>query len=158
MIAGAVIGLIGSFIPEVIKIFKDKADHKREMEMLEMQLKYQKEATALKIEESQALAQINLDGQIYQYAPITEVKPTGKWWIDALQVFANVYNQTVRPTITYIIIGAWLALKFAMWQQAGGTLDAIPKIWGEYESDFVSAVITFWFGNRSMLRTFGKAR
>jgi hypothetical protein len=68
------------------------------------------------------LAQIDLDKQVYQYAPITEVKVTGKTWLDALQVFAKVYNQTVRPTITYIVIGAWLALKFAMWQQAGGTL------------------------------------
>jgi len=143
MILGAVLGLVSSFIPELINIFKSRQEHKQELEMLEMQLKYQKEMTEIKIEEAKALAQIELDKQVYQYAPITEVKPTGKTWLDALQVFANVYNQTVRPTITYIVIAAWLALKFAMWQQAGGTLEAIPKVWTEYESDFVSAVITF---------------
>ena len=143
MLLGAILGLAGSFIPEIIKIFKSRQEHKQELEMIEMQLKYQREITEMRIEEAKAMAQVELDKQVYQYAPITEIKPTGKTWLDALQIFANVYNQTVRPTITYLVIGAWLALKFAMWQQAGGTLEAIPKVWTEYESDFVSAVITF---------------
>jgi hypothetical protein len=158
MILGAILGLAGSFIPEIIKIFKSRLEHKQELELFEMQLKYQKEMSEIKMQEARLLAQIELDKQVYQYAPITEIKVTGKTWLDALQVFANVYNQTVRPTITYIVIGAWLALKFAMWQQAGGTLEAIPKVWTEYESDFVSAIITFWFGSRAMMRTFGKVK
>ena len=158
MILGAVIGLVSSFIPELINIFKSRQEHKQEMEMLRMQIEAQKEITAMQIEQAKALSQIELDKQIYQYAPITDIKPTGTWWIDAIQVVMNAYNQSVRPTITYILIGCWLALKFAMWQQAGGTLQAIPAIWGEYESDFVSAVITFWFGNRAMMRTFNKVK
>ena len=156
MIAGAVIGLIGSFIPEVIKIFKNKADHKREMEMLEMQLKYQKEMAEMRVAEATATAQLDLDKEAYQFTAITEIKPTGKTWLDAIQVIMNAFNQSVRPTITYIIVLAWLALKFAMWQQAGGTLDAIPKVWSDYENEFVSIIVTFWFGGRSMIRIMGK--
>lgn len=158
MIIGAILGLAASFIPEIIKMIKSRQEHKQELEMLQMQLRYQKEMAEMKMEEAKIMAQIELDKQVYQYAPITEIKLTGKTWLDALQVIANVYNQTVRPTITYVVIGAWLLLKFAMWQQAGGTLDAIPKIWSDYESEFVSAIVSFWFGGRAMLRTFGKGR
>ena len=158
MLWGTILGLAGSFVPEIINIFKSRQEHKQELEMLEMQLKYQKEMTDMRIEEAQALSQIELDKQAYQYAPVTEIKPTGNTWLDLLQILANVYNQTVRPTITYIVIGAWIALKIAMWYQAGGTLDAIPKIWGEYESEFVSAIVSFWFGGRLVLRTTGKLK
>jgi len=158
MLLGAILGLAGSFIPEIIKIFKARQEHKQELEMLEMQLKYQREITEMRIEEAKAMAQVELDKQVYQYAPITEIKPTGKTWLDALQIFANVYNQTVRPTITYLVIGAWLALKFAMWQQAGGTLQAIPQIWSDVENEFVSVVVTFWMGGRLTARVFGRIK
>lgn len=158
MLIGAAIGLVSSFIPELINIFKSRQEHKQEMQMLELQLKYQKEMTEMRIEEAKALSQIELDKQVYNYAPVTEFKPTGTTWIDALQIIGNLYNQTVRPTITYIVIASWILLKFAMWQKAGGTIDAVPKIWTEWESEFVSIVITFWFGSRSMLRSSGKIK
>jgi len=158
MILGAILGLAGSFIPEIIKIFKSKQEHKQELEMLEMQLKYQREMTELKIEEAKAMAQVELDKQVYQYAEPQELKITGKWWLDAIQIIMNAYNQSVRPTITYLVIGAWLLLKFSMWQSAGGTLQAIPQIWSDVENEFVSVVVTFWFGSRVVMRTFGRIK
>jgi hypothetical protein len=158
MIIGSIIGLASSFIPELIKIFKSRQEHKQELELLELQLRYQKEMSEIRIEESRAAAKIELDKYSYQYAPIQEIKPTGKWWIDAIQVIMNAYNQSVRPTITYLMIGAWLLLKFSMWQSAGGTLEAIPKIWSDYENEFVSIVVTFWMGGRLTSRVFGRIK
>lgn len=158
MLLGAVLGLVGSFVPELIKVFREKQQHKQELEMLEMQLRYQKEMTQIKVEEAKAMSQIELDRQVYQFAPVGEVKPTGKTWLDALQIIGNVYNQTVRPTITYLVIAGWLIFKYALFVQAGSNLQAITQIWTDMDSEFVAAVITFWFGNRAMLRTFGKAQ
>jgi len=158
MILGAILGLAGSFIPEIIKIFKSRQEHKQELEMLEMQLKYQREMTELKIEEAKAMAQVELDKQVYQYAEPQELKITGKWWLDAIQIIMNAYNQSVRPTITYLVIGAWLLLKFAMWESAGGTLQAIPQIWSNVENEFVSVVVTFWMGGRLTGRVFGRIK
>lgn len=158
MLLGAVLGLVGSFVPELIKVFRERQQHKQELEMLEMQLKYQREMTELKIEEAKAVAQLELDRQAYQFAPTLDVKPTGKTWLDALQIISNVYNQTVRPTITYLVILGWLLFKYAQFVQFGGNLQAITQVWTDIDSEFVGAVIAFWFGNRAMLRTFDKIR
>jgi len=156
MLIGTIIGLVSSFIPELIKIYREKLEHKQELERLEFELKHQKELAQIRIEEAKALAQIELDKAVYQYTGTTPITLTGSKFIDIIQVLMNAYNQSVRPTITYLIITMWLILKYAMWQKAGGTLEAIPQIWGQYETDFIATIITFWFGGRLMQRTFGR--
>lgn len=154
MIIGAIIGLIGSIIPEAIKLYKEKQDFKREKELLELQIRYQKEMASIRLQEAKELASIELDKATYDFATPTEIKPTGKTWLDALQVASVVYNQTVRPTITYLVIAGWLLVKFAMWQNLGGSLTTLPQIWTEQDNEFVSAVVMFWFGGRAFSRTF----
>ena len=156
MILGGIIGLIGSFIPEAIKLFKDWQDKKHEKEMLELQLKYARELSQLKIQEAQALAEIEADLKAYEYKGTIEFKPTGNKFFDFLQVFGNFLNQSVRPILTYVIAGGWISLKVAMFYQAGGTLDVLPQIWTETDSNFVAMVISFWFGNRAMMRAMGR--
>lgn len=123
MILGAILGLLGAIIPEGIKIFKERQDHKHEKEMLELQMQYQREMIEARIQEARALATLELDKEAYRYAP-TDVKPTGNFWIDLLQVIGAFYNQTVRPTLTYLVIACWLMVKYASWQIAGGKLRA----------------------------------
>lgn len=157
MILGALFGLIGSLIPEGVKIFKERQDHKHEKEMLELQMKYQRELTEARIQETRALATLELDKEVYRYAPV-EVKPTGNTWIDAIQVIGVFYNQTVRPTLTYLVIVGWLFVKYASWQAIGGNLTMLPSVWTEADNEFVAAVVMFWFGGRAFSRTFGRVK
>lgn len=154
MIIGAIIGIVGSIIPEAVKLFKERQEYKREKEMLELQIRYQKELANIRLQESREIASIELDKAIYDFATPSEVKTTGKTWLDALQVISIVYNQTVRPTLTYLVIAGWLLVKFAMWQIAGGNISNLPQIWVEQDNEFVSAVVMFWFGGRAFSRTF----
>lgn len=153
MILGTILGLLGAIIPEGIKIFKERQDHKHEKEMLELQMQYQREMIEARIQEARALATLELDKEAYRYAP-TDVKPTGNFWIDLLQVIGAFYNQTVRPTLTYLVIACWLMVKYASWQIAGGNLEVLPQIWTEADNEFVAAVVMFWFGGRAFSRTF----
>lgn len=153
MILGAVLGLLGSIIPEGIKLYKEHRDKKHEKEMLELQMKYQRELIEMRIQEARAIATLELDKEIYRFAE-PEIKPTGYKWADMLQVVGNFYNTTVRPTLTYIVITCWLMVKYAVWQLAGGSLSAIPQIWTEADNEFVAAVVMFWFGGRAFSRTF----
>jgi len=157
MIIGAVIGLLGSIIPEVVKLFKAHQDNKHEKEMLELQMRYQREMAEVRIQEARALATLELDKQTYSFAN-TEFKPTGSFWIDIFQVIGNFYNQTVRPTLTYIVIMCWLMVKYALWHEAGGTLGALTQIWTSSDDEFVSAIVMFWFGGRAFSRTFNRVK
>ncbi|MDI1471924.1 hypothetical protein QI155_05180 [Thermodesulfovibrio sp. 1176] len=116
-------------------------------------MQYQREMIEARIQEARALATLELDKEAYRYAP-TDVKPTGNFWIDLLQVIGAFYNQTVRPTLTYLVIACWLMVKYASWQIAGGNLEVLPQIWTEADNEFVAAVVMFWFGGRAFSRTF----
>jgi hypothetical protein len=157
MIIGAVIGLLGSIIPEAVKLFKTRQDNKHEKEMLELQMQYQREMADIRIQEARALATLEIDKQTYSFAN-TEIKPTGSLWIDMFQVVGSFYNQTVRPTLTYLVIMCWLMVKYALWQTAGGTLGALTQIWTSADDEFVSAVVMFWFGGRAFSRTFNRVK
>jgi len=157
MIIGAVLGLLGSIIPEAIKILKSRQDYKHEKEILELQMKYQREMAELRMQEARAMATLELDKQVYSFAD-PEAKPTNNFWVDLLQVIGSFYNQTVRPTITYLVIVCWLMIKYASWQIAGGSLSVLPQIWTEADNEFVSAVVMFWFGGRAFSRTFSRVK
>ena len=152
MLAGAILGLVGSVIPEVIKIFRERQQHKQELEMLELQLKYQREMAEIRIAEAEAHADIELDKAVYKFAEPQPIKPTGKTWLDFLQILGNLYNQTVRPTLTYLIMACWLVVKFSLAKELGG----LAAVWTPADEEFVAAVILFWFGRRAMKRTFGR--
>lgn len=153
MILGALIGFVGSIIPEVFKLYRDHRDKKHEKEMLELQMRYQREMIEARIEEARALATLELDKAIYSYAE-PEVKLTGYKWADMLQVVGAFYNTTVRPTLTYLVIACWLMIKYAGWQILGGSMAVLPTIWTEADNEFVAAVVMFWFGGRAFQRTF----
>lgn len=157
MIIGAVLGLLGSIIPEGIKFWKDRQDKKHEIEMIKLQMQYQREMIEARIQEARALATLELDKEAYSYAN-PETKPTGHFWVDLLQVLGTLYNQTVRPTLTYLVIAGWLAVKYASWQVLGGNLQMLPSVWTEADNEFVSAVVMFWFGGRAFSRTFQRVR
>lgn len=153
MILGALLGLVGSIIPEVIKILRDRQSHKQELERLKLEIEHHQKIANIRMQEAKELASIEIDKSLYNFAT-PKVELTGKTWIDAIQVLASVYNQTVRPTITYMVILGWLLYKYALWQIAGGSISAIPSIWNDNDNEFVSAVVAFWFGSRAFKRTF----
>lgn len=156
MLAGAVLGLIGSIIPELFKIWKDRSDKKHEIEMLKLQIEQAEKLAEIRVREAQALATLELDQKAYDFTGAIDYKLTGKSWIDFLGVLGNFLIQITRPLLTFAICGGWLLLKLAMWKKAGGTLDAIPVVWTEMDNKFVAAVIFFWFGGRSFSRAFGR--
>jgi len=151
MIAGAILGLLGSVLPEAIKLFKDWQDKKHEAKMLELQLRYQKEMAQIRIAEAAAHAELELDKATYKFAEPKSPKLTGSKFLDFLQIIANVCNQLVRPTLTFMVITfGWLGVKYAMWKTMGGTLEVYPQIWTGADYEFVGAVFGFWFGGRSL--------
>lgn len=153
MLLGAIMGLLGSIIPEGFKVFRDWQDKKHELKMIEMQMKYQREMTEMRIQEARAIATLEIDKESYKYANV-DFKPTGQLWIDVIQVVGAFYNQSVRPTLTYLVIACWLLVKYSLFLKAGGNIEVLPTVWTDADNEFVAAVVMFWFGGRAFSRTF----
>lgn len=153
---GAVIGLLGSFFPELLKLWKAKEDHKHELAVLKVQADMAKSEHQYRLEEVNVQGDIASEQAVYKQA---ELKYTGVKWVDGILA---LYSGTIRPTITYLFMGSYMFVKYAQLQvlkAAGGDIWSIVwKLWTSEDMAVFCTVIGFWFGGRllkSNLVTFG---
>lgn len=137
-IVGALIGLVGSALPDLIKTFRDKQDKKHELEVLKLQMEMQRLGHTQRIEEIQGAAEIKEIESLYSYA---EPKLSGVRWVDAVIQFIV---SSVRPTLTYFYFGLYAYVKFALLNRGV----PIEQVWTEVDTTIWTTVVTFWFGSR----------
>jgi hypothetical protein len=155
-LVGAVIGLLGSFIPKLLDYFKVKEDHKHELAVLQVQAEMAKSEHRYRMEEINVQADIASEQAVYKQA---EPKPTGLRWVDGLLA---LYSGTIRPTITYLFMGSYIFVKYAQLRvitAAGGDLwGTVWQLWNSEDMAALMTILGFWFGGRllkSNLATFG---
>ena len=138
MILGTIIGLVGSAIPEVLKIFQKSQDNKLELEKIK-----------LKINHAETLANLNLNIENIK-ADASETRAllrhdssgNQSGWVASLR-------GSVRPLITYFFFIIFASVQFYGAYNLE-TADAVEFIWNENTQELFGAVIGFWFGNRSI--------
>jgi len=141
---GSLLGFGTSFLPKVMDYFQDRSDKKHELQVMEVQIRQQKELA------SQKLEMVNVEADIREIEALQKsMQPTGVRWVDGLR-------GSVRPVITYaffllfvfVEVSAYLALT------ASGVsgLDALNAVWDEDTKALFAAVIAFWFGGRAISR------
>jgi len=145
-IIGSILGLVGSLLPEVLKYFNNKEDHRHEIEMGKLQMDAMKLQGQIKLQELEAQADIEETKVLHTSA---EQKLTGVRWIDAL---VSLYNGSVRPTLTYGFFVLYGYVKFSIiytsivagadWKVLG------PIIWGSEDFAVFATIMSFWFGGR----------
>jgi len=152
-ILSALLGLVGSFAPEVIKYFNKKQDNEHEIKMLEKQVEAQKILHEQKLEEINTEADIKESIALYEAA---EVTPTQVKWADAL---LGILNGTVRPVVTYAFVAMYLWVKIVMiytyvWIQKLSTIQVVQQMWTEFDNSVLMLVLGFWFGGRMAQKVF----
>ena len=117
--------------------------------MLEAKAQYAAQLSELKLKELDAEADIEETKSIYAHD--SALAQQGGWVV-GLQA-------SVRPVITYLFMGAFLAVKGALMYSliANQGIDwttALDVVWDAETQALFAAIMSFWFGNRAM----GKAR
>jgi hypothetical protein len=152
-IIGALLGLFGSLLPEVLKFFNNKEDHKHEREMFALQMEGVKLQGEIKIMELNATADIEETKALYAHA----TPPAGEGIISQILAFIS---HTVRPVVTYAFMGTYILVKYGIYisyTQAGYTwTQAIGVLWGEEDFAIFATIMAFWFGGRFMKYSFNK--
>ncbi len=154
---GAIIGLLTSGIPELLKYLKARSDQKHEEKMLRLEIDHAQVMQKMEVDKEQYIADINADiAESQALKDRTTFQASGNKWIDA---FLALYNGTVRPTIAYAITGFYGYIKWASYQLALKVMDphqAIVALWTETDAGIFSTVIFYFFGQRSWRYVFGK--
>lgn len=167
-ILSALLGFAGPFIPELIKLFRQKQDNSHELAILDMQTKIAAAHHLYKMEE------LNVGGDIAEMQTLrqpqqsfgVQILDAAKDWpkfliVPVFYMFAvlDFLSGMVRPGVTYAITGFYLMYKWALFEQAklvAGSWDrAAIVIWTEMDFSILLLVIGYWFGQRAMRATFG---
>jgi len=141
MIVGAILGILGGVIPEVLKFFRDRQDKKHEVELLKLQLEQDKLRHAQKLEEIQVSADIAEAEAVYRYA---DPKITGNKLLDGA---INFLVSSVRPVVTYGIVALYAHYKIVSQNYS----------WTEFDQEMMMGIMFFWFSGRAFKWAFGKA-
>ncbi len=143
---GTLMGLLGSLLPELLKYFNNKEDHKHEIAMGNLQMDAMRLQGQIKLEEINATADIEEAKAIYASA---EQKITGVKWIDGV---IALYSSSVRPTLTYAFFALYAFVKvasFVSYTGAGWTwTQAAIQLWSSEDMAVFSTIMAFWFGGR----------
>jgi len=147
------LGFLAPLIPDFLKLFQDKRDKQHEIALLEIQTKNVENSHLYKMDE----IGVSAYSQIVQSAHREQTDITLKssnWVID--------FTASVRPTVTYLFVIAFIGFKAAMffaavnpslpWQNGLSYLDAMALVWGGEENAGFWGIIAYWFGDRAMAK------
>lgn len=145
---GSLLGFVSSIVPDVLRLFRESADRKHELAILDRQMEMQRAGHQQRLEEIQVQGDIAESQALYRSAA-----PTGVAWVDALA-------GTVRPVITYAFFGLFAAVKssalYVLIAVEGLVIaDALPRTWDEETAALFAAVMSFWFGARTLQKMRG---
>jgi hypothetical protein len=127
----SLLGFLSAAFPELLKIWRDHADAAHEIEILKLQMEYQKQGGQERLQE------INASADIAESAALYKTYTTGIRWVDAL-------NGTVRPVTAYAFFLLYAGVKIVQ-------MRALPwQIWTQEDQAVFAGIISFYFGQRSM--------
>jgi len=142
---GSLLGFISSTFPDLLNIWKDRADRSHELAILDRQMEAQKLNHSNRLEEIHVQADISESKALYSHAS----QPSGVPWVEALRA-------TVRPMITYAFFVLFATVKIAALFQllnSGFTVaDSLIIIWDGETQALFAAVMSFWFGQRALTK------
>lgn len=129
---GSLLGFLSAAFPDFLKLWRDAADRKHELTILQMQMEQQAQGHINRLEE------INVQADIAESRALYRTYSTGIRWVDAL-------NGTVRPVIAYSFFILYAVVKIMQF-----SADLPWLIWTQEDQAIFAGIISFYFGQRAM--------
>lgn len=143
---GGVFGGVLRLAPEVFKIFDKKNERSHELRMLEAEMEFAKVRGEIAMRQADVqLQSAELDAMT---AAIKEQSATAQ----AAGKFVAAISALVRPTVTYMFLGLYAAVKVAAYmiaiQQGGDWKEVLTTMWGDDDLAVFNMILSFWFVGR----------
>lgn len=149
---GGGIGALARLAPEFLKWLDRKNERAHELALLDRNIAAEKarsDASQAELRIQTELAQVTHGLQALQAALTGQYQRTGVKWVDAV-------NQTVRPFLTYLIVGPYAVGKILvfgalLWQDefnAAAIKVALDATYTGADMAIVSGILNFFFLNR----------
>lgn len=149
---GALMGFVAAVTPEIIQMLKERFLHQRQLEAKEQELNAAKQGYEYAIQ-TQADALTDKQAQIDELRHELEQSNAD----DNVQghVVLQFLRSSVRPIVTYGFFVLFASVKIFALHHAlvvdhTPVAQLLPVVWDEDTESLFAAVITFWFGSRSV--------
>ena len=145
---GSLLGFGTSFLPEVLNYFKAGQEHKHNLERMSLEMDMMAKRNELKLNIIDKQAEIKETEGLYKH--------------DSMDAggFINALRGSVRPVITYVFFGLFVAIKvtatIALMGQGYDLGRSLSLIWDDATSGLFAAIISFWFGGRAVSKYMSK--
>ena len=139
---GSVLGFGTSFLPKVMDFFQDKQDKAHELRLMDKQLENQKVLGAQKLQMTHVEADIRESEALLKHDANLQAKAS-PWCVNLAA--------SVRPVLTYALaleVGVLTLCVSMDWM----TMEQFKMIWNDEFQAIWAAVVSFWFGSRTMAR------
>lgn len=147
-IIGSIVGGLFRLAPELFRLFDKVNERKHELNMFKLQTDLEKQRGEFKVEERYvdfSVEQVKAIGEAYKEQAATAA--SSYKWVSALSAL-------VRPVITYVIFGLYVAFKVTMMIYAytlGVPWDAVmTNAWTVEDFGMLNMILTFWFLGRTI--------
>ena len=141
-ILSTILGFFSSGFPSILRFFQDRTDKKHELDMMQMQIEFQK------LNIGKQLEAIDVQAQSAQMQSMYQTIKTDISWVDA-------YNGIVRPTIALSLFIAYMVTKIPliyMQMELISVGTVVHNLWCEHDSALFGSIIGFYFGGRTFMR------
>ncbi|KAF8818091.1 hypothetical protein [Rickettsia endosymbiont of Cardiosporidium cionae] len=143
------LGFLSAGFPNILGFFQDRQDKKHELEILKLQMEQQKQGHNQRLQEIEIDADIAEKKALYKHAS----QPTGIPWVEGLR-------GSVRPIITYSFFLLFAVVKILtiakMLDSGNSGINSFLGIWDQDTRAIFAAIISFWFGQRTLSKFSGK--
>lgn len=135
------LGIIGSLLPSIVRIFERKVELKHEIELTKIKL----DAAERQADLTYNIEMVKNDAVSRQSALDHDKSLDGG-------VFINALRASVRPVVTYTFFFTFLAVKISAAYVMLSTGQSVPEmlraVWDVETMALFSTIIAFWFGSR----------
>lgn len=145
---GSLFGGLFRLAPEVLKFFDKNNDRKHELKMFEIQTAIEKQRGEYRLEERY------VDHSVQQLQAVQEAFKEQADTAKASYRWVAALSALVRPVITYVLFGLYVALKLCTMTYAmsmgAGWHEMLQQNWSQDDFAMLNMILTFWFVGRSI--------
>lgn len=151
---GSIFGGVFRLVPEILKLLDAANERKHELNMFTLQTDLEKIRGTFRMEEKyidHGTAQLDAIQQAFKQQGEADAK-AHKW--------AATVSALVRPGITYILFGLYVAMKLVAMSYAmnsgGSWQEIIASSWTPEDFAMLNMILTFWFVGRAIEKYQGR--
>jgi hypothetical protein len=143
---GGVFGGVLRLAPELFKLFDKKNERAHELRMVEAEMEFAKVRGEIAMRQADVQLQTaEIDAMTQAFKEQSATAKNAGWFVSALSAL-------VRPTVTYLFLALYAAVKVAAYliaiEQGGNWKDVLTSMWGSDDLAVFNMIISFWFVGR----------